>query len=59
MNLTTYEKCRWMKDQYHLYFGGAYDSGCGEEHQFQQGELEDSGYKYCPYCGKEIEEITE
>lgn len=32
-----------------------YDTSCGSGHMFIDGGIEDNSYKFCPYCGKEIE----
>jgi len=32
-----------------------YDTSCGSGHMFIDGGIEDNDYKFCPYCGKEIE----
>jgi hypothetical protein len=32
-----------------------YDTTCGQIHYLSEGNLADNHYKYCPYCGGEIE----
>ena len=44
--------CIWTYDDNYCY----YETECGEAHMFCSGNSEDNNYKYCPYCGKFIEE---
>lgn len=49
------DKCVWKENE--TYFDeGDYTTGCGQPHFFSEGEIKENGYKYCPYCGKQIEE---
>lgn len=47
--------CEWKPDKFdgevHCY------TGCGKEYLFSEQE-EQNEYKYCPYCGKKIKEVT-
>ncbi len=49
------ETCVWEKlhDSYSYYI--AWATGCKEVHNFYKETLVESNYKFCPYCGKEIE----
>jgi DNA-directed RNA polymerase subunit RPC12/RpoP len=31
-----------------------YDTKCGHSFTFNDGSVEENGYKYCPNCGKKI-----
>jgi hypothetical protein len=46
--------CRWSvcDDDYYVY-----ETTCNNIHQFMEGYVKDNSYKYCPYCGLQIEEI--
>lgn len=43
----------WPDDQQY------YSTHCDNAQQFSEGTLLENGYKYCPYCGKEIEEVND
>ena len=45
------DKCKWIYDEYHDYW----DTKCGEGQIFTDGGPKENKYRYCPYCGKEIE----
>ena len=46
-------KCNWLLDTDHCY----YETGCGKSF-WLEGDLEDNkGFRFCPYCGKEILEV--
>ena len=49
--------CKWTHDD--LCGDRYYDSECGENFVFNSGNTKDNGFKYCPYCGKEIVESEE
>jgi uncharacterized Zn-finger protein len=34
-----------------------YETSCNHNFTFIDGGISDNNFKYCPYCGKEIEEI--
>ncbi len=42
--------CTWEYDEHYDYW----ETGCGNNHVFAAGGVKENGYKYCPYCGKEI-----
>ena len=44
-------KCVWIPDDLHDY----YETSCDHAFSFEYGKREKE-FKYCPYCGKEIEE---
>lgn len=33
------------------------ETQCNQEHVFMEGDTDDNNFKYCPYCGKPIEEV--
>jgi len=48
------EKCQWnrkVEDER----SDVYTTSCDHEFMFYDGTFEENGYKFCPYCGKEIE----
>jgi hypothetical protein len=47
------KKCAWRYDYIHDY----YETECENAFVFIEGRKTDNGFIYCPYCGKEIEEI--
>ena len=49
------KKCqwkRWTPDDFNTW-----DTSCGEAHCFIEGDIAENKYKFCPYCGDEIESI--
>ena len=49
------EKCKW--GMYSRFDDGVWGTSCGAEWEFTYGGTpEEHGMKYCPYCGKEVEE---
>jgi predicted nucleic acid-binding Zn-ribbon protein len=46
------KKCEWMLDD------GIYDTNCKDAFYFSEGNLISNDFKYCPYCGREIEEVN-
>jgi len=44
--------CKWTYDENYYYYG----TECGNVFQFDCGGIEENEFKYCPYCGKYIEE---
>lgn len=36
---------------------GKYDAGCGSEFYFTDGDADDNGFDYCPFCGEYIKEL--
>lgn len=51
------KKCQWsvMKPEYEM--SGNYDTSCGNAQTFIDGGIAENNYKFCPYCGDEIESI--
>jgi hypothetical protein len=48
-------KCQWepwIPDDFNTW-----DTSCGEAHCFIESGIKDNKYKFCPYCGLEIEEV--
>ena len=48
-------QCNWKYDDIH----DTYDTACGESYWFEchESDLRSISYKYCPNCGKPINEI--
>lgn len=49
------KQCTWEYDDNH----GYYDTECGRSFCFDDPDGFDSGFDYCPYCGKLIKEADE
>ena len=47
-------KCKWTFDIDSEY----YDTECGEVHYFTADGIKENKFKFCPYCGRKIEEIN-
>jgi hypothetical protein len=45
------EYCAWSEDE-----DGVWLTSCKEMHMFFDGIPIENGYKFCPYCGKELTE---
>ena len=46
-------KCKWKKESdWDVTY---YNTSCGEDICFEEYNFEETGYKYCPFCGKLIE----
>lgn len=43
--------CLWSEDE-----DGIWDTDCGNAHTFFSGGPVENSYKFCPYCGKPLEE---
>ena len=50
------ETCKWKLD-YHFDEDGSYFTGCGVGYCFEEKDLKNQEYNFCPKCGKEIEEV--
>ena len=48
------EYCKWEEDEDG---DGLWHTGCKEIHILMEGTPTENKYKFCPYCGKEIEEV--
>ena len=46
------EKCRWVLDS----FNGYHYTDCSHAFIFNEEGAEENGFKFCPFCGKELEE---
>lgn len=44
-------KCLWKFDD----LDGIYESACGKNFFFETGTVEENGFKFCPFCGRELE----
>lgn len=43
--------CAWRQDE-----EGVWETACGEAHLFIEGNPRDNNHRFCPYCGRPIEE---
>jgi hypothetical protein len=52
--------CEWEKDDNILVEHGicVYNTICDESQFFEDGDIKDNEYRYCPYCGKLIIEVV-
>ncbi len=50
------ETCKWTPWDKYIYGYGMYDTSCGNTHAFTEGDIAENNYKFCPFCGKTIEE---
>lgn len=48
---TNANPCTWTEDP-----DGIWYTSCEHAHEFTTGTREENGYKFCPYCGNEIQE---
>jgi len=39
--------------------GDVYETGCGNDFTFIDGTPKENSFKFCPYCGGEIEDVME
>ena len=47
--------CEWLYKGEHLDY---FDTGCGVIHMFLEGYIAENNYKFCPYCGKTIKDVS-
>ena len=50
------DKCKWTLAELSD-MNDCWDTSCQACHCFTVGNIKDNEYKFCPYCGREIEEI--
>lgn len=43
------DTCEWEYEQ-----DGFHQTGCGRGFTFEEGDVIENGFRFCPYCGKEI-----
>ena len=51
--------CKWCKDGYKWEYYEYWETGCDNLFQFHAGGPKENHFKFCPYCGKPIEEVRE
>lgn len=52
------ETCIWERNPEHI-FNDHYLTGCDKSILFSTNDgIKITEFKYCPYCGEEIEEVT-
>ena len=44
-------KCKWTPDE-----NGIYDTECGQRFEITEGTPKENHMKYCPYCGKQLDD---
>jgi hypothetical protein len=49
------DTCKWYPED--SYDNEHFSTSCEEIQHFSDGDIQSNGYKFCPYCGKEIEEV--
>jgi hypothetical protein len=48
--------CKWLYDD----MIDVYNSDCGQAYSFEaSSDLEENHYRYCPWCGRQIETLKE
>jgi hypothetical protein len=45
--------CCWTQDDCTC----SWDTNCGEKHQFIEGDPRENRYRYCPYCGRPLQQL--
>jgi hypothetical protein len=50
-------KCKWNIGLGYHPSNIVYETSCDNLNFFEDGDIELNGYKFCPYCGKKIEEV--
>ena len=50
------DSCAWNQQESDFEYG-IYKTSCNNLHYFAEGNIDENNYKYCPYCGKLIEEL--
>lgn len=49
VDLVNLHICEWEEDH-----DGNYDTNCNNKFILLSGSLAESGFEYCPYCGRKI-----
>ena len=49
--------CKWQLDDPDFDAGGPYVTQCDEYFQFNDGGPKDNGFKFCPFCGAQLQEV--
>lgn len=53
-------KCTWTINHINdMYEGETWDTQCKQIFQFMEGDIQDNGFLFCPYCGNKILEDKE
>lgn len=55
-NMKTNEICDWEKWNDCFTDDIFYDTSCNNTQSFTEGDIEENGYIFCPYCGLKIKE---
>lgn len=53
------ETCKWKLSTDWYDDEIVYEASCDNSHWFEDGNTRFNRFKWCPYCGKEIEEVKE
>ena len=51
--------CIWRQEKRDVYGDGTYSTECGEMFSFTDGTSTENKAKYCPFCGRLIDEVPE
>lgn len=51
--------CIWRQEKRDVYGDGTYSTECGEMFSFTDGTAKENKAKYCPFCGRLIDEVPE
>ncbi len=49
--------CIWTQAQYYN-SERAWDSSCGEEFEFFKGTPQENLFRFCPFCGRHLQEVV-
>lgn len=55
MNTTEAKKCLWKEQDHDGDMPGTWDTACGTAWYVEEGTPEESGFHFCPNCGKKPE----
>ena len=48
------DSCKWTPDENDI--NNIYDTECGERFEITEGTPKENHMKYCPYCGKQLDD---
>ena len=51
------DTCQWNLDLNYGEDEGNWRTSCGQEFFFDEGMPEDNYFKYCPFCGRPLEQV--
>lgn len=47
------DTCKWIYN--YMIEDGVYETSCSHSFFFDSGDVKENNFKFCPFCGKEIE----